>query len=182
MLEYFQRQAGLLAERGELILLFLRHREQSIAFEYGWSCGRIYYSPKVGYDERFRHLSPGQLLLLLWLERLFRDRSHDLVDFAGPLSEATDKWTTRSYSVQKLIAGFGIPSRLLIGAARAAKGLREQLGRLSTHAPFSKTSASAKSISEPEQGGDDGDANGPSISERPMHAPSVEVASGSPRE
>lgn len=126
MLEFFIRQAQLLADKGELTLLFLRHAGQSIAFEYGWSCRRVYYSPKVGFDDRFSHLSPGQVLLLLWLERLFKDRSHDVVDFAGPLSEATEKWTTRTYPMQRLFVATNVAGRAVLSAGRSAKLLRDK--------------------------------------------------------
>ncbi len=126
MLEFFIRQAQLLADQAKLTLLFLRHGGQSIAFEYGWTCRRIYYSPKVGFDDRFSHLSPGQVLRLLWLEKLFAERTHDAVDFAGPLSEATEKWTTRSYPMQRLITATGATGRILLGAGRAALQLRTQ--------------------------------------------------------
>ena len=146
MLSYFIRQARLLAETGELTLLFLRHGGQSIAFEYGWTCRRIYYSPKVGFDDRFSHLSPGQVLRLLWLEKLFAERSHDAVDFAGPLSEATEKWTTRSYPMQRLIAATGPSGRVLLGAGRTAIRLRQQGQALATKI---KQSASALRRSQP---------------------------------
>ncbi len=125
MIEYFTRQAELLAANGELVLLFLKHKDALIAFEFGWSCRRVYYSPKVGFDESFGHLSPGQLLRYLWVERLFADQTHDKFDFAGPLSEATEKWTTSRYSQVRLMAGTNLIGNGLIHAYNSATRLRQ---------------------------------------------------------
>ncbi len=131
MIEYFTRQAELLAANGELVLLFLKHKDALIAFEFGWSCRRVYYSPKIGFDESFGHLSPGQLLRYLWVERLFADQTHDKFDFAGPLSEATEKWTTSRYSQVRLMAGTNLIGSGLIHAFNSATRLRNAAKSLS---------------------------------------------------
>ena len=82
-------QARHLAERGELQLTFLEHRGRAIAFEYGWNVGGVYGSAKVGYDEQFAELTPGQLLRYLLLERMFADPEQHRFDFLGPLTPAT---------------------------------------------------------------------------------------------
>jgi hypothetical protein len=68
----------------------------------GW-----YFSPKVGYDEEYSHLTPGQLLRLKLTERFFADRERRGWDFLGPLVEATKKWTTSSYAVARLVVSTG---------------------------------------------------------------------------
>ncbi len=125
MIEFFTRQAELLAANGELVLLFLKHKGALIAFEFGWSCRRIYYSPKVGFDESFSHLSPGQMLRYLWVERLFTERTHDQFDFAGPLSEATEKWATSRYSQVRLMAGANLIGSGLIRTFNTANRVRQ---------------------------------------------------------
>jgi CelD/BcsL family acetyltransferase involved in cellulose biosynthesis len=131
MHEYLCEQAALLARAGELELYFLEFENKPIAFEYGMSAKRTYFSPKVGYDESYSHLSPGQLLRLKMLERFFADRTCDTWDFLGPLVEATERWTTGSYAIERLlVATGGASSRLALRTYRdwlpAAKRLRER--------------------------------------------------------
>jgi CelD/BcsL family acetyltransferase involved in cellulose biosynthesis len=100
--EFYCRQARQLAEWGQLQLTFLELDGRPIAFEYGWNAKGVYCSPKVGYDEDFRRLTPGQLLRHELLQRFFADPDQGLFDFVGPLSDATSKWITGSYSIGRL--------------------------------------------------------------------------------
>ena len=101
--DFYLRQAGHLADAGQLRLVFLEHRGRPIAFEYGWQ-GKGVYSPlKVAYDETFRHLSPGQLLRLLLVERFCADPEIRQIDFLGPSSRATRDFSTGEYPVARLL-------------------------------------------------------------------------------
>ncbi len=121
--EFYCRQARQLAEWGQLQLTFLEHAGQPIAFEYGWNAKGTYFSPKVGYDDAFARLSPGQLLRHRLLERFFADPDQHLFDFIGPLSEATAKWITRAYPISRLVVGTGGRiGRLLVRLAPAGQG------------------------------------------------------------
>jgi CelD/BcsL family acetyltransferase involved in cellulose biosynthesis len=131
MLEYLCEQAALLAELGHLELYLLEFENKPIAFEYGMSAKHTYFSPKVGYDDSYSHLSPGQLLRLKMMERFFADSTCDTWDFLGPLVEATERWTTSAYWIERLVvATGGISSRLALRTYRdwlpAAKRLRER--------------------------------------------------------
>ncbi|MBX7165458.1 MAG: GNAT family N-acetyltransferase [Pirellulales bacterium] len=95
--EFFLRQAQGLAASGNLHLVFLVHRDQTLAFEYGWSAKGTYFSPKVGYDPAFAEYCPGQLLRWLLMERFQADPTRRSWDFSGPLAPATRRWITRSY-------------------------------------------------------------------------------------
>jgi len=105
--QYYCRQARQLAEWGQLQLTFLELAGQPIAFEYGWNARGVYFSPKVGYDDKFSRLSPGQLLRRHLLERFFADHQQHLFDFIGPLSTATAKWITGSYPVGRIVVDTG---------------------------------------------------------------------------
>ncbi|HEX3998865.1 MAG TPA: GNAT family N-acetyltransferase [Pirellulales bacterium] len=105
MLGYYCRLARQLAEWGQLQLTFLELDGRPIAFEFGWNAKGVYCSPKVGYDEAFRQLTPGQLLRHELLERFFADPEQRLFDFVGPLAEATLKWITGSYKIGRLAVG-----------------------------------------------------------------------------
>ncbi len=74
-MKFYQEQAENLAKESQLELAFLRHQGVDIAFEYAWFSKGVYCTPKVGYDEQYSHLSPGQLIRYLTLERFFKDPS-----------------------------------------------------------------------------------------------------------
>jgi CelD/BcsL family acetyltransferase involved in cellulose biosynthesis len=101
--DFYCRQARPLAKWGQLQLTYLELDGRPIAFEYGWNAKGVYCSPKVGYDEEFGRLTPGQLLRYELLQRFFTDPEQRRFDFVGPMSDATAKWTTGSYSIGRLV-------------------------------------------------------------------------------
>lgn len=122
MFDWYLQQASQLAEWGQLQLTFLRHRGQPIAFEYGYWAKGVYYSTKVGYDPAYAHFSPGQLLRAMLFERFHADGETTLVDFWGPLTEATAKWSTHSYPVGRIaLAPDRLISRLSLAGIAAAR-------------------------------------------------------------
>ena len=128
MLEFFIGQGRLLAARNQLQLVLLRHNGSPIAFEYGWSSKGTYFSPKVGFDEAFHQYAPGQLLRARLFERFFREKSHEEVDFLGPIVDATAKWSTSSYPIASMIvAPRRLKSRLLLGGYRTLSDWKEKV-------------------------------------------------------
>ncbi|HVX62216.1 MAG TPA: GNAT family N-acetyltransferase [Pirellulales bacterium] len=128
MLEYYVEQGQRLASAGCLRLSFLEHHGQQIAFEYGLTGKGTYYSYKVGYDERFADLTPGQLLRFELLQRFFADPACTLVDFAGPLCRATSAWSTRVEPVGRVVIGTAsMRGRLLHGGYRFWRRQRQVL-------------------------------------------------------
>jgi CelD/BcsL family acetyltransferase involved in cellulose biosynthesis len=115
--EFFLQQARQLARRGELEIAFLELDGEPIAFEYGYRSKGVYFSHKVGYDERFASYGPGQLLMLELLERFHGDAAVQGVDCLGPLSDAVSRWTTRTYACGRLIAA---PRKVVGGALLAS--------------------------------------------------------------
>jgi CelD/BcsL family acetyltransferase involved in cellulose biosynthesis len=101
--EFYLRQARQLAAWGQLDLVLLKLQGRPIAFEYGWHGKGDYFSPKVGYDETFHQLSPGQLLRYRLLDRFHERRAVNRVDFLGPESDATSKWATERYDVDQIL-------------------------------------------------------------------------------
>lgn len=115
--EFYRRQAEYLASQGQLELCFLMLQGKSIAFEYGWRSKGVYFTPKVGYDERYEQLSPGQLLRSRQIERLHSDQAARQIDFLGPLSTATSRWNTDCYAISSLAVAVRRPiGPLLLGA------------------------------------------------------------------
>lgn len=105
--EYLRNQALEVGRLGHLELAFLEFEGRPIAFEYGWSSKGVYFSPKVGYDEAYSHLSPGQLLRLKLVEQFFADPQRKTFDFLGPLVEATERWITGRYAIERLVVSTG---------------------------------------------------------------------------
>lgn len=119
--DFYLAQARQLAAWGQLRIVLLWHSGRPIAYEYGWLGKGAYFSLKVGYDEAFRHLTPGQLLRAQLIERSFSEGLVDWIDFFGPASDATSKWATDQYCVDRLvIANRGTFARCLVGAYRHA--------------------------------------------------------------
>lgn len=122
MFDWYLHQAERMAALGHLQLTFLKHGGRPIAFEYGYRAKAVYFSPKVGYDPAYASFSPGQLLRAMLLERFFATREVRLVDFWGPLTDATAKWITDEYAVGRIIiAPRRIASRLALAGYSAAR-------------------------------------------------------------
>lgn len=128
--QFYLRQARQLAAWGYLRLAFLEHRGRSIAFELGWTAKGVYHCFKVGYDPAMARFSPGQLLRMLLIERLYDEPDCALVDFQGPLTDAVARWSTRSYPIGRLmIAPRRSASRALWSACRVAAAVKRRLWR-----------------------------------------------------
>ena len=126
--EFYLEQARELARADQLSLVFLESAGRTIAFEYGWNSKAVYHSLKVGYDETASELSPGQLLRLKLLERFYAEGQQRWVDFLGPITPATEKWSTRSYLMSRLIVATHRPLiRLLLDAYSWSRGLRRHV-------------------------------------------------------
>ncbi|HEY5315904.1 MAG TPA: GNAT family N-acetyltransferase, partial [Pirellulales bacterium] len=123
--EFLVRHAEQLAAWQQLVLVFLEHHGQAIAFELGHVAKGVYFSTKVGYDPAFADYTPGQLLRLLWLRRLHAEGAVRVVDFWGPLVEATAKWSNQSYRAGRItIAMPGFAGRGLLALYSLARRAR----------------------------------------------------------
>ncbi len=117
--EFYRRQAAQLAQWGQLSLVTLEHGSKPIAFEYGWRGKDVYYSPKVGYDESLRPLSPGQLLRARLIQKFLADGEVSWIDFMGPTATATAKWATEAYDIERIVVALrGIAAPTLVAAYR----------------------------------------------------------------
>lgn len=109
MLEFFLREASHLAEWGQLELVFLEHRGQPIAFDYGFNVKGVHFTPKVGYDESYAKFGPGQQLMMRLLQRLHDDPQRRLIDFLGDPDAWKVSWATSTYPVGRIVATTGRP-------------------------------------------------------------------------
>jgi CelD/BcsL family acetyltransferase involved in cellulose biosynthesis len=123
MLEFFQRQARFLAQATHLELVYLVHLEKPIAFAYVWRAKGVRFVAKLGYDEEFRALGPGQTLIYLLMQRGYAESDCPLVDFWGSLQPWSAEWSTRTYPVGRLVIA---PPRF---ASRSLFYLYKKLGK-----------------------------------------------------
>lgn len=125
MFEFYLKQARSFAALGHLQMVFLLFQGKPIAFEYGWIAKGRYFTPKVAYAEKFAQYTPGQLLRYKYLQRMSQERPGETIDFLGPLSEATLKWSTETYQVDTvLVALRPIVGRALVSAYQALRRAR----------------------------------------------------------
>jgi len=119
LLDFLIVQAIELARHGYLRLVTLVHRGTPIAFEYCWRARGTVFTPKVGFDEQYAQLSPGQLLRYLHFRGLAAEAPARVIDFSGPLADATRRWTTHRYQAGTVVLGRpGILGRLLVAGYR----------------------------------------------------------------
>jgi CelD/BcsL family acetyltransferase involved in cellulose biosynthesis len=118
MRDFYLRQAQQLAAWQCLSITKLRVNGQLAAYEYGWRSKETFAIMKIGFNESWAHLSPGQLLRRIWLEQVFDEDEAKRVDFVGPLTRATRQWATSQYTVFRTLVGLAGP--LHRGAVRAA--------------------------------------------------------------
>lgn len=107
MLDFYCREARLLAEWGQLELVFLEHQDKAIAFDYGLIAKGVHYTPKVGYDEAYDKFSPGQLMIMRLLQRWHDEPDSHCLDFLGQPDPWKLSWGTCTYPVGSIIAPTG---------------------------------------------------------------------------
>lgn len=152
MFTFFVRQAKQLARRDQLALYYLRLDGRPIAFEYCYTSRGVCYSHKLGYDERFARCAPGFVLRREQLEQLFDDPQCQTFNTLGVLCETKAKWSTRAYSVGRLVVSTGHElSPLLMHAYRGWRYLSPRIGR---HKPYRRPKLGAAAGSSSTQPGE----------------------------
>lgn len=109
MFDFYCREAAILAEQGQLQLVFLEHQDKPIAFDYGLNAKGVHFIPKIGYDEAYEKFGPGQLLMMRLLQHLHDDPKHHWLDFLGLPDPWKLDWANCTYAVGSIIAPTGRP-------------------------------------------------------------------------
>jgi CelD/BcsL family acetyltransferase involved in cellulose biosynthesis len=86
----------MLADR-ELEIAFLELQERPISFQILWNSKGVLHAYKGSYDERYRHLSPGHLLIYELLRELCESQRCRAYDCYGPNTPAINHWSGRTY-------------------------------------------------------------------------------------
>ncbi len=117
LFDFFLAQSRQLAAWGQLQLVFLENQGQPIAFEYGWLSKGVYQAVKIGYDDAFAHLTPGQLIRWHFFEQLHAEGGCEAVDFVGPQTRATGIWANDEYVLGRMVLAPGrLAGRLALHA------------------------------------------------------------------
>ncbi len=127
LVQFFERQARQLAEWRQVRFAFLMRKGQPIAFEYAPCAKGVYHAVKVGYDEAWRELAPGQLLRLRAYRELFAVRTMQCIDFSGPLTQATARWSTHVEPRGCLLLAANLAGRSALAVYRALRPLVQRL-------------------------------------------------------
>jgi CelD/BcsL family acetyltransferase involved in cellulose biosynthesis len=137
MREFYRRQARQLSECGQLEISLLRQRDTVLAGEYAFTAKGVLHSLKVAYDAEHRQAGPFRLLRYLQLQRFFGEQRIRQVDTLGILSEANAKWSTRMYTLDRVVfgTGGGVGNRLVDGYDRLWPRVKRALGRPLAEAP-----------------------------------------------
>lgn len=128
---FYTRLAHEGARRGWLRLYILRVGPQCVAADYCLAYQRTVYMLRVGYDERWSHYSPGQVMRKRVLEHLFssgRDDIYDLMPGGGDHRAYKMRWANlvRQRVVVRLFNPRSVRGQLAAGAYRLRAWLREQ--------------------------------------------------------
>ena len=114
--QLFLDQAIELANKGALVISFLKLDGQDIAFDFGMTGKKTYHSWKIGYDQAYAKYSPGNYLTKATTLYFHETGFCDFQDTLGPISSATANWSTSTKSISNVT----LPGKML----GAAIGLR----------------------------------------------------------
>jgi CelD/BcsL family acetyltransferase involved in cellulose biosynthesis len=92
-LRFYTELARWAAPRGLLTLAFLRVDARALAFHFALECQSRHYLLKPGYDERFRKIGPGTVLLYEMVKRAFT-LGLDSYEFLGSDDPHKRRWTS----------------------------------------------------------------------------------------
>lgn len=129
MYEFYLRFVQQLAAWNSVELHYLKNGETDAAFQLVFNGKGTLFPAKIAYDPAFSKFSPWHILMHRWLESLHAQHVNEgtpsLVDFYGPLMDATARWSTRTYPLGKaLITTAARGSQFLFNTLRTAKRLK----------------------------------------------------------
>lgn len=131
MYDFYLRFVQQLLQSKAIELHFLRHGDADAAFQLVFSAKGTMFPAKIAYDPALAKFSPWHILMHRWLESLHAQHASEgtpsLVDFYGPLMDATARWATRSYPLGKVMITTDCrTSASLFNAMRFAKRLKSK--------------------------------------------------------
>jgi CelD/BcsL family acetyltransferase involved in cellulose biosynthesis len=129
MYDFYLRLVQHLVQTQGAQLHFLQHANTDAAFQLVLAGKGTLFPAKIAYDPALSKFSPWQILMHRWLESLHAQHAQEgtpsLVDFYGPLMDASAKWSTRTYPLGKVMATTAARgSATLFKAIQSAKRLK----------------------------------------------------------
>lgn len=130
---FFERYASLAQDTGVLRLMFLHIGGEPAAVQYGIESAGAFWLLNVGYDERYRHCSPGNLLMEESIKRA-ATAGLSRYNFLGKEEEWVKRWSTDAQDCLILAAyrpnAYGVRAMLsdalyLLNKRRQLRSLRQ---------------------------------------------------------
>lgn len=126
MYDFYLKLVRQLSQWQGVELHFLQHAGSDAAFQLVFAGKGTLFPAKIAYDPALAKFSPWHVLMHRWLESVHAQHANEgtpsLVDFYGPLMDATARWSTRTYPLGKsLISTAAVGSKQLFDALVAAK-------------------------------------------------------------
>jgi CelD/BcsL family acetyltransferase involved in cellulose biosynthesis len=123
---YYDGQVRDLARQNCVRFVFLTVNTQRIAFSFHWLRQQFMYSPKIGYDAAYQHVSPGRILEYLHFQTLCQAGRVTLVDFMGPCPQGHEHWANASYLLGNIVVHRpGLRGAVLAGAYRLRRRFKQ---------------------------------------------------------
>jgi CelD/BcsL family acetyltransferase involved in cellulose biosynthesis len=100
--QHVLHMSELLVARHELEIAFLELNNQPISFQLLWNSKGVLHAYKGSYEERYRHLSPGHLLIHELLRELCDSQRCRAYDCFGPNTTAINHWSGPTYRTSQV--------------------------------------------------------------------------------
>ena len=118
MWQFYLRQATELARCGELELAFLRYEGRADCLRIWLVIARRVLHAQSRLRQRILAIQPWPVVAVFVVEGNVCAPDRLAVDFLGPLSEATAKWTTRTYPISRLVVATSAVGKLQLKSYR----------------------------------------------------------------
>ena len=100
--DHVLRMSELLIPRNELEVAFLELHGKPIAFQILWNSKGVLHAYKGSYEERWKHLGPGHLLIHELLREMCESQRCQGYDCYGPNTPAIDHWSGSTYQTSQV--------------------------------------------------------------------------------
>jgi len=123
---FYDGQVRDLARQHCVRFVFLSVNDQRIAFSFHWLSEQLVFSPKIGYDAAYQHMSPGRILDYLHFQSLCQAGRVTLVDFMGPCPRGHEHWANACYPLGNIMVHRpGLRGAAFAGAYRLRRRFKQ---------------------------------------------------------
>jgi CelD/BcsL family acetyltransferase involved in cellulose biosynthesis len=127
--DFYSRIFSQASEDGNLYMALMEHEKRPVAYDFNWAAGDTVFSLKMGFDERYRNISPGKMLFAYTIKKSIEDgfRYHELM---GVNEDFKNEWTDKSKTHSRFhVYHKGVTSKLFRFANFRAKPVLKKMLR-----------------------------------------------------